>query len=427
MLPDLVLFILILAGVAVMAIFLNKRLLTLLLSSVFLLLVAMRLNVTNMYLMGTVLLTLPFASYAVGWFGGRYLNVKRSSPEAAFEGESIPVRVDVLSPMALFSAFATVVKRLPPHVALMAGSESVVTMEGGVRHTYQVRADRRGVYNVADCTVGIHDPLGIWTLRRRYPQASSLTVYPTGLATEETKALGESTGGWLVQTTVQRRGEEEGFYGTREYRVGDDLRRIHWRSSARHGALVVVERERAASGRIWLLLDTLKGSERGTDADPTMERAVKVAVTVMENSIARGEAVGLLAPGPAGAIIPPDSGDTQRWRILDALARVQAEGSVPLAESALSAPAESGSTMVFLTGAPTEDMIDAIPALRRAGVGVVAAPVETAAPMRSPAYSAMRLDDFLIAAEAAGAQTLRSRLPVFAEALPAPDAAARKI
>jgi hypothetical protein len=105
-LGELLLFILILVGVAVVAVFLNKRLLTLLLSSVFLLLVAVRLTVPYMYLMGAVLMALPLTSYLVGWIGGRNLDVSRSLPESVFEGETAPLRVEIRSPLALFSGFA---------------------------------------------------------------------------------------------------------------------------------------------------------------------------------------------------------------------------------------------------------------------------------------------------------------------------------
>src|ERR1017187_587303 len=123
MFGDLLLFVVILTGVALVAIFLNKRLLTLLLSSVFLLVVAMRLNIMQMYLMGTVLLALPLASYTVGWLSGRNIEGARVVPETATEGEEMPVRVDVQSPLALFSGLVRVSKHLPRHVRVVPHSD----------------------------------------------------------------------------------------------------------------------------------------------------------------------------------------------------------------------------------------------------------------------------------------------------------------
>lgn len=424
---DLLLLVLIVTGIAVVSYFLNRRLLTLLISSIFLLLVAMRLNVPYMYLMGTVLLSLPFASYAVGWLGARKLDVTRSLSESAFEGETVSVRVDVYSPLALFSSFVRVNRHTPRHIRYVAGSERTTPIPGGTRHEYDVRPDRRGLYRLAGCNISVHDPLGIFVITRRFPLSSSLTVYPTGLSVQDMRSLGETTGGWLVQTKPRRRGDEEGFYGTREYRVGDDLRRIHWRSSARKGALVVVEREQGASGRLWLALDVRQGCERGTDRDSTLERSIKTAVSLMEVALQRGDVVGLLAPSPSGGIIPPAPGEAQRWRILETLSRVQADGVDALPDAIWSAGIESGSTVVVLTGAPTEEMVGMVPRLMDSGIGVVAAPVVSSTPARTSAYPVVTGEAFAASVEETGGGSLIIRPPVFEAASPtepAPEAVA---
>ena len=298
---------------------------------------------------------------------------------------------------------------------------------GGTRHEYDVRPDRRGLYRLAGCNISVHDPLGIFVITRRFPLSSSLTVYPTGLSVQDMRSLGETTGGWLVQTKPRRRGDEEGFYGTREYRVGDDLRRIHWRSSARKGALVVVEREQGASGRLWLALDVRLGSERGTDRDSTLERSIKTAVSLMEVALQRGDVVGLLAPSPSGGIVPPAPGEAQRWRILETLSRVQADGVEALSDAIWSAGIESGSTVVVLTGAPTEEMVGMVPRLMDSGIGVVAAPVVSSTPARTSAYPVVTGEAFAASVEETGGGSLIIRPPVFEAAsptVPAPEAVA---
>jgi uncharacterized protein (DUF58 family) len=405
---DLLLFILILVGIAVVAVFLNKRLLTLLLSSLFLLLVAMRLNVPYMYLMGTVLLALPLTSYLVGWAGGKNLTVQRQMPEAVFEGETALVRVDIHSVLGLFSGFARVSRRLPRYLRHVPDTEQIFPIEGGLRHEFLVRPERRGVYGVKGCTLLLNDPLGIFLLSRRFPDSSSMTVYPVGVPAPELYGLGESSGGWLMQAAT-RRGDEEGFHGTREYRVGDDLRRIHWRSSARLGELVVVEREQGARGVLWLALDTRAGSERGTARNSSFELVVKWAVTLMEAALAREDAVGLIAAGPSGAVIPPAAGEDQRWRILEALARVKSDADQPVEVAVQDVVVAPGSTIALLTAAPTEAMAGAIPALRDRGLQVVAVPIELPGPAKPAAWPTISGAAFAAAAEDAGGAALWRR------------------
>lgn len=404
-LADVLIFLFILVAVAVVAVFLNKRLLTLLLSSLFLLMVAVRLNVPYMYLMGTVLLALPLTSYLAGWFGARKLEVTRAMPPTAFEGETATVRVDITSPLGLFSGFARVSRRLPRYIRHVADTEQIFPIEGGLRHEFGIRPERRGVYGMKGCTVLVNDPLGIFLISRRFPVSSSMVVYPVGLPSEELIGLGDTTGGWLASAAT-RRGEDEGFHGTREYRVGDDMRRIHWPSSARRGDLVVVEREQGARGSVWIALDTRAGSERGTARKPSFERAVKWAVTLMDAALDRGDAVGLLAPGPSGVTIRPGSGEDQRWLILDALARVKPEAEESIEDAVVTGVIAPGSTVAFVTAAPTRAMADAVGGLRLRGLSIVAVPVETETPAKPAAYDTIPNATFADAALSAGGYAL---------------------
>lgn len=410
-LADVLIFLFILVTVAVVAVFLNKRLLTLLLSSLFLLLVAVRLNVPYMYLMGAVLLALPGTSYLAGWIGARNLQVTRRMPAAVFEGETATARVDIRSPLGLFSGFTRVSRRMPRYIRHVPDSETTLPIEGGLRHEFRIRPERRGVYGMKGCTVMVNDPLGIFLISRRFPSMSSMVVYPVGLKPEEVAGLSESSGGWLTRAAT-RRGEDEGFHGTREYRVGDDLRRIHWRSSARLGSLVVVEREQGAQGSLWIALDTRAGSERGTARKPSFERLVKWAVTLMDAALERGDAVGLIASGPSGAIIATATGEEQRWRLLDALARITPNSEERLEDAVALAPLTYGSAVAMLTAAPTREMATAIAGLSARGVAVVAVPVELETPAKPAAYDTISTEAFAGAAMDAGADALWDRAMV---------------
>jgi uncharacterized protein (DUF58 family) len=284
-------------------------------------------------------------------------------------------------------------------------TEQIFPIPDGLRHEFLVRPERRGVYGLKGCTLHLNDPLGIFVLSRRFPVSSSMVVYPVGLPAPALAGLGETTGGWLANAAT-RRGDDEGFHGTREYRIGDDLRRIHWPSSARHGELVVIEREQGARGSLWLALDTRAGSERGAARNPSFERLVKWTVTLMEAAIARGDAVGLIAAGPAGIVLPPAAGGDQRWRMLDALARVQPNAEEPLEIAVRNAPIPPGASVAMLTCAPTAAMVGELEALRDRGIAGVAVPVEPPAPARPVAWDTLSSGAFAAAAEDAGAAAL---------------------
>ena len=80
----------------------------------------------------------------------------------------------------------------------------------------------------------------------------------------------------------------------REYRRGDDLRRVHWRSSARVGELMVRREEQPWQSRATLFLDNRVRSHRGQGIASSLEAAVSVAASIAVHLTHRGFAVRLV-------------------------------------------------------------------------------------------------------------------------------------
>ena len=399
---DILVFATILCCVAVVAVFVNKRLLVLLLSSAFVLLVAMRLSIASMYLMGTVLLALPLASWFVGWYGAQHLRFALIAPDSAFEGEDIPIRIEVVSPLPAFSMLAEPRCELPEGMRMVDGSGASVVIPSGVRQEYVVVAERRGVYDFDLAAVLVNDPLGIFTIKKRFSQHRSLLVYPTGLPMPLIAAEGHQNAGRPSSARVGQRGDDEGFYGTREYRLGDDLRRIHWRSSARHGSLVVAERETHLQPTVWICLDAQSGARFAAGGLFAWERCVKAAVSIMEASFRNGASVGLLVPGKDETFIAPKASEDQRWRILDALARVRAGGDIPLERVVVQMDASVRTALVIVTAYPTPGIADVAVRMVHSGAHVTVVYVEPSKSAPVPDAVMQAMD----AAAEAGADTL---------------------
>ncbi len=80
----------------------------------------------------------------------------------------------------------------------------------------------------------------------------------------------------------------------REYRRGDDLRRVHWRSTARVGELMVRREEQPWQSRATLFIDNRAVSHRGTGPASSLETAVSVAASVGVHLAQRGFAIRLV-------------------------------------------------------------------------------------------------------------------------------------
>ena len=111
----------------------------------------------------------------------------------------------------------------------------------------------------------------------------------------------------------------------RDYRRGDDLRRVHWRSSARTGELMVRREEQPWQSRATLFLDNRARSHRGQGVASSLEAAVSAAASVAMHLSSRGFAVRLVTAAgedPANAWHVRDT-DLNTGSLLEALAVVQ--------------------------------------------------------------------------------------------------------
>jgi uncharacterized protein (DUF58 family) len=184
----------------------------------------------------------------------------------------------------------------------------------------------RGTHDLgrAVLTVESRWPLGLFRAAAEVRVAGQVLVRP--LEGRATPALRKRLTGNRVPETRRRRlhrGEDQ-IYGVREFREGDDPRRIHWRSTARRGALVVSE-WRAEEGReAVLLLGRSPGAGRPGAESAAFERAVSTAATVWR-ALAEARMEGrLLLGGRLEARLLTGGRGLEAG--LDALARVRGQG-----------------------------------------------------------------------------------------------------
>jgi uncharacterized protein (DUF58 family) len=144
---------------------------------------------------------------------------------------------------------------------------------------YSVRADVRGRYEVGPLVVLLTDPFGLCELTRSFAALDRLTVIPQVTALPPVRLAGEWAGaGESRARSVAVHGEDDA--ATREYRNGDDLRRVHWRSTARVGELMVRREEQPWESRATVVLDTRAGGHRGEGPTASFEWAVSATASV---------------------------------------------------------------------------------------------------------------------------------------------------
>ncbi|MBI3937413.1 MAG: DUF58 domain-containing protein [Betaproteobacteria bacterium] len=144
----------------------------------------------------------------------------------------------------------------------------------------QAHALRRGVAHSTGVTVARCEPLGLARVLARMAQPANLTVLPRRYAVPALDLPGSrryQQGGVTLATSV---GESEEFIGLRDYRPGDPLQRMHWKSFARAGHPVVKEYQDEFFVRHALVLDTFAGPHAGRAFEEAVSIAASFACTI---------------------------------------------------------------------------------------------------------------------------------------------------
>jgi uncharacterized protein (DUF58 family) len=168
------------------------------------------------------------------------------------------------------------------HVAPLEPEESE-------RAAYRLGAERRGLFRVGPLEIVVGDPFGLAALPRQVAPATEFTVYPRidqVAAPPLTTGHDPRSGG----THAALLGSGDEFYGLRAYEVGDDLRRVHWPSTARQDDLMIRQHELPWQGRATVLLDV----RAAVHTDESFEEAVSAAASLVTACWRRDSQVRLL-------------------------------------------------------------------------------------------------------------------------------------
>ncbi|WP_017591184.1 DUF58 domain-containing protein [Nocardiopsis potens] len=175
---------------------------------------------------------------------------------------------------------------------------------------YRVRVSARGLYQVGPVRVTLGDPLGCFRAVRDLGAPAVLMATPEVLPLGGGGSpAGAAEPGGSPARAMAASGEDDPV--PRPYRSGDELRRVHWRSTARHGELMVRREEARHDGGAAVLVDLRAAAHTGSGPESTLETAVSAAASVAVHLSGQGRRVRLLtdggepgvpAAGPAGVV-----------------------------------------------------------------------------------------------------------------------------
>lgn len=272
---------------------------------------------------GVLVTVLPLVT---AWYLGRShyrLTLARTiAPETVTAGQPARVELELHNE----GRTPTGVMMLEEQVPYVLGTRPRFVLEGisrgWRRHVhYQLRSDLRGRYQIGPMTVRVADPFGLVEMGRAFHSVGTLTVTPKAVPLPDVPLSGSWTGSGDNRPRAFATGSAEDVT-VRDYRRGDDLRRVHWRSSARVGELMVRREEQPWQSRATIFIDNRARVHRGHGAGSSLETAVTLAASVAVHLTQRGFAVRLMtADGDDPTTSWHERSSTQNTRpLLEALA-----------------------------------------------------------------------------------------------------------
>ncbi|MGH3497506.1 MAG: DUF58 domain-containing protein [Nocardioidaceae bacterium] len=283
---------------------------------------------------------------------------------------------------------------LEDHVPYMLGTRArfIIDHAGSRWHqnvTYNVRSELRGHYEIGPLSIRVSDPFGLIELVRSFNATTSVVVIPAIIPLRSHAIHGAWAGAGENRPRAFASGSAEDVT-VREYRVGDDLRRVHWRSSARVGELMVRREEQPWQSRASVLLDSRALAHQGSGPASSLEWAITAAASVSAHLAREGFAVRLLTDRPdteANAWHDRSlSAVAQTGPILDQLAVIGASSSPDLSHATHSLSGNHGLVVAILGDLSSVDLVDVAQAVPHGNRGL-AIVLETAL-WRSPGHAA---------------------------------------
>jgi uncharacterized protein (DUF58 family) len=255
----------------------------------------------------------------------RRVEVERSAPLQAHQGDRVRVELDVANrdrraklPLLVEDDHCSAIRVMTP--SLRNGE--------GVRLSTTRVARRRGVAESSAVRLSSSAPFGVAVARRSIGVAGRTVVYPAVIP------LGGFPASWDAPSADRstpgdpRRGLGAEYLGIREYRTGDSMRHVHWPSTARHGSVMVREFEQERAQSLTVVVDTLADVVPDASVERTpLDVCCAIAASASLAAVRSRRNVRLVAAlgGELDVLDATDPGAILEW-----LARIGPGGGLPV-------------------------------------------------------------------------------------------------
>lgn len=333
----------------------------------------------------------------------------RSYNRYAFWGETVPITVQLQNRGWLPMPWVQLSETIAVQLRQGSNSQAVLALapKKSAQFTYQIQARQRGYYQIGPLHITSGDLFGLRPEVTAQLPADYLTIYPRITPLAEWGLPSRLPFGTL--SSQQRLLEDpQRPLGVRQFRSGDSLRQINWKASAHTQQLLVKTFAPAISLQTAVLLDLHLGSYQRQSRQQSCEWGIELAASIAAYLIDQRQSVGLLSNGfdPLASVeaaqfdqqsgrllaqtavsqphsrptvaIPVNHGRGHLIKILEQLARIEADNNQPVAAWAQQATAQLswGTTVLLITANGNDAVCQTLQRLLRSGFNPILITIE---------------------------------------------------
>jgi uncharacterized protein (DUF58 family) len=246
----------------------------------------------------------------------------------------------------------------------------------------------RGEFRLGPMTIASGDPFGFFLTPRHISASEHVIVYPATVPISQFKLTMGTLPGGDPQRHISRH-ITTNVSGVREYIPGDSIKRIHWKSSARLGQLMVKEYERDPMIDVWLMVDfsaealvedesvrrigdngAIIHTHESRLPASTEEYSAVIAASLAQYFITAERALGFVTYTPHREVLQPGRGHRQLTNIMETLAVARSLSQRTLKEMiTLETPyIRRGASVVIITSTLDVGWIPQLHLLARRGI-----------------------------------------------------------
>ena len=254
-----------------------------------------------LYMVLAMMLSLIVVSGILSEQSVRKISLSRSIPQDIFAGTPFLVEVKLTNHKRFTPSLSLKIEDVGEGEAIL-GSQYLIKLpaQETIPVIYPCEFQMRGPHAFTGFRLSTRYPFGLFIKVREIRAEREVLVYPRILP-DLFQTTGRPLDG-MTRLPPMKKTSEGDFRGLRDYRPGDDLRWIHWRSSAKASDLMVREFETGQADRIMVILDRSSPREPSPDQPGIFETAVSIAATTILRFDRQGFHTRLLTQGNATAL-----------------------------------------------------------------------------------------------------------------------------